>query len=341
VSAGRAKPDECRENGDEQAAQKFDAADNAQAWSVWWAGLPLGRGVELIAHDANGVAALCKPAGLLSHPNAAGDEARSLLRAPYDLREECYTLGEGCECGLTDTGQQTSSTAHAKWRADVSARAPKKSPRLFLLNRLDSATSGLLLVCANRELALKIRQRFRERAVHKVYAALVFGKLGQAAKGGAAPLIWRDRLTIEKRGGQIRTKAATRAKALAETGAGARLAASARVSSGGGRGAVTAETRVKVLRVGQGVSLLQLEPLTGRSHQLRVQCARRGLPIVGDGTYGDFAANRVFSKAHHGTRGRLFLHSLETRFDYEWRGRKTHFAARAPLPEEFGRLVSY
>jgi len=311
VSAGRAEPRKRGENGGEReslgggeaAAVKFDAA--------WWARLPLGRGVELLEWDANGVAALCKPAGLLSHPNAADDERRSLIRAPYDLKEECYELGEGCECALTDTGQR--------------ARAQKKSPRLlFLLNRLDSATSGLLLVCANCELALKIRQRFRERAVHKVYAALVFGKPGQGA-GGAAPLVWRDRLSIEKRGGQIRTKATT----------------SARAFGGAVRGGVSAETRVKILSKGGDVSLLQLEPLTGRSHQLRVQCARRGLPIVGDATYGDFAANRAFAKAHHGTRGRLFLHSLETRFDYDWHGRKTHFTARAPLPEAFTRFASY
>jgi len=289
VSARRAEPPVRGTNGSdprvEAEAAKFDAA--------WWSALPLGRGVELVAHDVNGVAALCKPAGLLSHPNAKGDEARSLICAPYDLKEECYWYGSENE---------------------------NKQRRVYLLNRLDSATSGLLLVCANRALALKIRQRFRERAVHKVYAALVFGKLGQAQGGGAkrssaGPLIWRDRLSIEKRGGQIRTKT-TRA----------------------GGGALSAETRVSVLRVGQGVSLLQLEPLTGRSHQLRVQCARRGLPIVGDATYGDFAANRAFAKAHHGTRGRLFLHSLETRFDYDWRGKKTHFSAHTPLPEALLRL---
>jgi len=316
VSAGRAEPRECGENG-EAGVPEFAAA---AARSAWWAGLPLGCGVELVAHDANGVAALCKPAGLLSHPNVAGDEARSLLHAPYDLKEECYMF-----------------SSFSRRAADEPLPKEGGLRPLWLLNRLDSATSGLLLVCANRELALKIRQRFRERAVHKVYAALVFGKLGQgqgggAKRGSAAPIIWRDRLSIEKRGGQIRTKAAT--------GADARLATSGRASGGAVRGGVSAETRVKALRTGAAVSLLQLEPLTGRSHQLRVQCARRGLPIVGDATYGDFAANRAFSKAHHGTRGRLFLHSLETRFDYEWRGKKTHFTAQAPLPEVFARLTS-
>jgi len=307
VSAGRAEPRECGENG-EGGVPEFDASANAQARSAWWAVLPLGRGVELVAHDANGVAALCKPAGLLSHPNAAGDEARSLLRAPYDLKEECYEWS-------SFVGADKRRAASVWDREPLAKEGGLRS--LFLLNRLDSATSGLLLVCANRELALKIRQRFRERAVHKVYAALVFGKLGQGQSGNGRPIIWRDRLNIEKRGGQIRTKA---------------------IKSGVG---VSAETRVSVLRDGQGVSLLKLEPLTGRSHQLRVQCARRGLPIVGDATYGDFAANRAFAKVHHGTRGRLFLHSLETRFDYEWRGKKHAFTARSPLPEEFGPLVSY
>ena len=47
----------------------------------FWATLPLGRGVTLIARDANGLAAFSKPAGILSHPNEPGDEPRSLLKA--------------------------------------------------------------------------------------------------------------------------------------------------------------------------------------------------------------------------------------------------------------------
>jgi len=286
----------------------------------FWDTLPLGRGVELLAHDANGVAALHKPAGLLSHPNAAGDERRSLLCAPYDLRDECYLLGETGAAG---------EAAPARRSTNESLKEKQAAPRrLWLLNRLDSATSGLLLVCANRELAQVIRRTFRERRVHKTYVALVFGNArhlhsgGRAnaqagARGGAsAGLLWRDRLSVDKRGGHIRTRAAS--------------------SPARPRGtSVTAETRVRVLRIDDALSLLQLEPVTGRSHQLRVQCARRGLPIVGDATYGDFAANRAFAKAQPGTRGRLFLHALETQFDYAWRGRTHPFAARSPLPAEF------
>ena len=87
----------------------------------------------------------------------------------------------------------------------------------------------------------------------------------------------------------------------------------------------------------QPLSLLRLEPRTGRSHQLRVQCAKRGTPIVGDQTYGDFARNRAFAKAN-GTK-RLFLHSQETAFDYEYRGKRQTFVASAPLPEEFEKFL--
>ena len=82
---------------------------------------------------------------------------------------------------------------------------------------------------------------------------------------------------------------------------------------------------------------MQLEPQTGRSHQLRVQCARRGLPIVGDQTYGDFRLNREFATAT-GCK-RLFLHSLDTRFSYEFGGRTFQFAASAPLPADFDRVL--
>ena len=85
------------------------------------------------------------------------------------------------------------------------------------------------------------------------------------------------------------------------------------------------------------LALLRLEPKTGRSHQLRVQCARRLLPIVGDQTYGDFRRNRGFAKTA-GTK-RMFLHSFATSFDYAFRGQQLRFAATAPLPDEFEKFL--
>jgi tRNA pseudouridine65 synthase len=244
---------------------------------TFWSALPLGRDVTLIAHDPNGLAAFNKPAGVLSHPNIAGDEPRSLLNARYVMDGEYY-----------------------EWSAAGSGEVQ----RLWLLNRLDSATSGVILAAATEELATAIKAQFKRKQVRKVYQALVFGAPRQPME------IWRDLLAVDKRAGMIRTAAHA--------------------------GHVPAETRMSVVRRGgrePRVSLLKLEPRTGRSHQLRVQCAKRNLPIVGDQTYGDFARNREFAK--RADTKRMFLHSLETSFEYEFKGQRQMFTAHAPLPAGF------
>jgi tRNA pseudouridine65 synthase len=244
-----------------------------------WAGVPLGPGVTLIVCDVNGLAALAKPEGVLSHPNTVRDVDRSLVRAPYDKTEECF-----------------------RWTdADGSAR------RLWLINRLDSATSGLILASAEADVAREVRAQFQRRRVRKVYQAVVFGKPRQPSEA------WRDILSIRKQDGRIRAAV--------------------------GAGNIPAECRMTLVRTGAGatrLSLIRLEPQTGRSHQLRVQCAKRGLPIVGDQTYGNFGANRAFVRG--GGSKRMFLHSQAISFDYEFRGREHAFSAKAPLPEEFESL---
>jgi len=245
----------------------------------YWAKLPLGREVRLVAQDENGVAAFAKPAGVLSHPNSTRDRPRALLTCDYDAGRECFF-----------------------WRGPNDGEI-----RLWLLNRLDSATSGVILAAADEGVARAIKEQFARRQVSKVYQALVFGS------PKAQKEIWRDRLAVDKRHGMIRA---------------------------GASGNVPAESGFSVLRRRPGnppLALVQLDPKTGRSHQLRVQCARRGLPIVGDQTYGDFRLNREFAR-RTGLK-RLFLHSLVTRFSYELAGRSFAFAASAPLPGEFAAAL--
>lgn len=249
------------------------SAPGAEFWST----LPLGEEVALLATDANGLAAFNKPAGVLSHPNSRADEPRALLTCRYDVAGESWVWND----------------------------AAGVERRLWLLNRLDGATSGVILTAADGELARAIKEQFARKKVRKVYHALVFGKPSERVQ------LWRDLLAVQKKGGQVRTSTSA--------------------------GNIPALTQFSFVRHQQGAfstSLVKLEPRTGRSHQLRVQCAKRNLPIVGDQTYGDFTANRAFAKTT-GER-RLFLHSLETSFSYEFRGATHAFKAQAPLPAEFG-----
>ena len=137
----------------------------------FWETLPLGRGFTLLTHDANGLAAFAKPAGGLSHPNTPRDQPRSLLNASYVSEGEYYQFGD----------------------------ASGTTRRLWLLNRLDGATSGVILAAASAELAGEIRQMFQRKQVHKVYNALVFGV------PAGSPQTWRDRLVVQKKGGVVRT----------------------------------------------------------------------------------------------------------------------------------------
>ena len=245
----------------------------------FWADVPFGAGVKRVAVDGNGLVALDKPEGVLSHPNGPRDESRSLVRARYDQDAECF-----------------------EWPSQAGG-----TRRLWLINRLDSATSGLILAALDGELAGEVKAQFQRRQIQKVYEALVFG----IPKKGVET--WKDVLNVKKAGGQIRTAAHG--------------------------GSLPSESRMALVRAGRGtrrLSLIKLEPRTGRSHQLRVQCARRGLPIVGDRTYGDFSANREFVRA--GGARRMFLHSLSVSFEYDFGGRAHSFSAVAPLPAEFDQF---
>jgi 23S rRNA pseudouridine955/2504/2580 synthase len=179
---------------------------------------------------------------------------------------------------------------------------PDGSP-VFLLHRIDAPTSGLLLLTPDAALAAKVKELFAKHLVHKRYEALVFGDAGRGKR------VWRDRLRTERGHGGART------------------------SAGRGDSSVTNVNVVASGRAENGMFLsrLALEPETGRTHQLRVQCAARHLPIVGDATYGDFSLNRRAAK-ELGVR-RLCLHAAAVRFEFESGGRKISFAAECPAPE--------
>lgn len=242
--------------------------------------LPLGRGVRLITSNQHGLVALDKPVGVMSHPNKDGDIKRSLLNAGYDYDGEVFTWQVG----------------------DVKHRA-------WLVNRLDSPTSGVILLALNEEISQTIKQLFSTHKVTKVYYALV--KRAPSVPAGS----WSDTLK----------KDVYRGKQLVK---------------GGQR--IPAKTRYQVVKTPTGgfpVALLRLIPLTGRTHQLRVQCQNHRHPIVGDRTYGSFSFNKEV--AIETGEKRMMLHSGETSMRYAFQGKMHDFKAESELPEAFNEVMRF
>lgn len=235
-------------------------------------GLPWGRGVKVLTCDGNGLLAVDKPAGVLSHPNKKGDKGRALLQAPYDEKRQAYLIVD------TKSGVEN---------------------LVFLLNRLDSATSGIVLLALAEATAAAVLKAFEAKKVKKTYEALVFG----APRGG--PPVWKDRLAVKHAEGGVRA------------------------SRGGNLNAETKLVKVEAVPGLLGVSRLTLMPVTGRTHQLRIQASMRFVPIVGDRTYGDFQKNKLAAKK--GLK-RLCLHCVRTELQYEVGDRSYLFDASSTSP---------
>jgi 23S rRNA pseudouridine955/2504/2580 synthase len=180
------------------------------------------------------------------------------------------------------------------------------SDRPRLVHRLDKDTSGVLLLARTPGVAAKLAAAFRGRDVEKTYWALVAGRPSQNEGRIDIPL--------------IRTMA----------GRGERVVTAKR----GDPGAAFAITDFRVLdAAGKAASWLELLPLTGRTHQLRVHCAALGTPIVGDAMYGDELGYM------DGFAYRLHLHARRLRFPHPAGG---FVDIEADLPghmgESFARL---
>ncbi len=184
--------------------------------------------------------------------------------------------------------------------------------RLHLINRLDSHTSGLIIASIDEKAADAAREAFKNRKVEKTYNAICMGR--PMLKSG----IWRDYISKENFASKF-----VRA-----------------VSPFGGK--TNSESSYEVLKSDQnglGLTLMKLCPHTGRTHQLRIQCAKRKAPILGDGTYGDFSVNKRIKKITG--QDRLFLHCLEISFNYDLNGKTFSFSAKSQLPEDFGKIINY
>lgn len=174
---------------------------------------------------------------------------------------------------------------------------------LELAHRLDRDTSGLLILCKKRSALVELHRMLRDGEVRKIYLAVVRGSLAQKA------------LELRESLHKYVTAAGERRVSVHEDG----------------RSAVT---RVRRLKAAADCSLLEVELLTGRTHQIRVHLAHAGHPILGDDKYGDFALNHDLAK--QGVE-RLFLHAARLAFKHPVGGERVEL--ESPLPGDMRAFV--
>ena len=146
------------------------------------------------------------------------------------------------------------------------------SERYKLIHRLDKDTSGVLAIAKKTTAAAHFSKLLQNKEVTKIYWALVRG-VPPKMKGVI-------KLSLAKRGDKMEK---------------------VEVDDIDGKKAITEYTVLE--RLAKEMSWLELSPITGRTHQLRVHCAAIGCPIIGDGKYGGAEA---FDK---GMTNKLHLHA--------------------------------
>ena len=191
------------------------------------------------------------------------------------------------------TDKVRSETLYYKLTDYVRKGNAKSRERVFIVHRLDREASGILVLARSEKSKSCLQSQWQE--VEKRYLAVVHGK--------PTP------------------KSETITSYLAENKAHIAYSTENRMKG------KLSHTGYHVLKERNGFSLLEIDLLTGRKHQIRVHLAEKGHPIVGDKKYGNV------DKAHK----RLALHAQSLSFNHPYSGERMTFETR--IPKCFTNLV--
>ena len=224
------------------------------------------------------------------------EESISPENIPLDIiHEDVHIIVINKPSGLVvhpgaGTRQETLVNALLYHSPGIREIGPRERPGI--VHRLDKETSGVIIVAKSERAFTELQRQFKQRKVGKRYLGLVWGNVSQE-EGCFSWALGRHGRHGERM--SIKTKKPH-----------------------------PAETLYKVLKRYDGFTLLDINPVTGRTHQIRVHLAASGHPLVGDVRYG-----HKRSKIHC---PRLFLHACKITFDHPQSGEKVEYSS--PLPED-------
>ncbi len=246
--------------------------------------------LEIIFEDEH-LLVVSKPAGMLVHPTRGVKKGTLANALVYHLNRMRIEGEQSDPLNETDNGQPVGAGDAPELENPQSAiQNPQSFIRPGLVHRLDRATSGLLAVTKTQRALSLLSQHFQRRLVEKRYLAVVYGSVGV------------DSLTIEVPIGH-EPEAQPKWSVME-----------------GGKHALT---RLRVLERRGGLTLVELEPVTGRTNQLRIHCSHIGHPVVGDEWYAPRAA-----------AARLCLHAAKLSFHHPAHNEWMEF--KSPLPAAIG-----
>ncbi|MEE8377086.1 MAG: RluA family pseudouridine synthase [Candidatus Aminicenantaceae bacterium] len=216
------------------------------------------------------------------------------------LFEDEYILVIDKPSGLVvhpGAGTSTQTLVNALLYHCPSLRGVGDVERPGIVHRLDKETSGVLVVAKTQMTHEELQRQFKAREVEKLYLGLVWGKMPE--KTGR--FTWAiGRHEKQRQRISIRTKKPK-----------------------------IAETHFTVRQEWDEFSLLEIRPLTGRTHQIRVHFAASGHPIVGDTIYGRKKTKLQMS--------RMFLHAHQLAFVHPGSKKRVEFSS--PLPQELTECI--
>jgi 23S rRNA pseudouridine1911/1915/1917 synthase len=208
------------------------------------------------------------------------------------LYEDNHCLAVNKPARLLTMGDATGERTLLDVAKDYIKQSYDKPGAVFLgvVHRLDRPVSGVVLFARTSKAAARLSEQFRERTVEKVYRAIVEG-VPPERDAVLQDWLWKDP-------GRNVTQ----------------------VVREGTPGAQQAALAIKLLKTTGSRSLVEVHPVTGRSHQIRVQLASRGWPILGDGKYGSSVR----------LDGSIALHASSLTFRHPTKGEEVTVTSDAP-----------